>query len=269
MSSSQPGIRASEALRALRERFRATSASTLDRFRELIGRLAVDPSDPQVLESLRDELHRVHGTAGSYGFAEASTLAARLEERVVRWQRDATDELSQRSMIIGHFVSALTLALATEVTVVPAPARRRLLLLDLAPAFVRALRAEAATRGYQLTVGYLEDLDLQALRGKAPHVIITTVESAVTLRDSVAPMNVPMVAIGDASDSQKHMLQALTDVPVLSPGGSVPVLFDLADRLYLGSSSTGATILVLDDDPSILVITRYLLESEGVHIETT
>ena len=45
-------------------------------------------------------------------------------------------------------------------------------------------------------------------------------------------------------------------------------LFDLADRLSLGSSTAGATILVLDDDPSILTIVQFLLESEGVRIMT-
>ena len=270
MSSTHPGVRASDALRMLRERYRATSAGLLDCFRDLAAQLSLNPTSPSLIFELRSELHRVHGTAGSYGFAEASTLAGKLEIRVARWEADASDELSQRATIIGHFVSALTLALAADVTVAPATSRRRMLVLDLSASSVRLLRSEAAVRGYHLATGYAADLDPQMLRSQAPHLILATPGAVAGLRDVANAMNIPLVVIREGLVKESSELPSIPDgVAELTLGGDATALFDLADRLSLGSSWVGATVLVLDDDPSILAIVRYLLESEGVRIETT
>ena len=88
MASAQTVARASDALRMLRERFRETSAGTIALLEDLARQLGADPSDPETIAALRRELHRVHGTAGSYGFIEASRLAGKLERRVIEWEKD-------------------------------------------------------------------------------------------------------------------------------------------------------------------------------------
>src|ERR687895_550759 len=96
-----------EALRVLRERYRASVANTVAGFRYLAAQLTVKPESAEVLESLRRELHRVHGTAGSFGFPDASRLAGVLEARAVRWAADPTFDRGTRGAIIAHFASAL------------------------------------------------------------------------------------------------------------------------------------------------------------------
>lgn len=96
-----------EALRVLRERYRASVANTVAGFRYLAAQLTVKPENAEVLESLRRELHRVHGTAGSFGFPDASRLAGVLEARAVRWATDATFDRGTRGAIIAHFASAI------------------------------------------------------------------------------------------------------------------------------------------------------------------
>src|SRR3989454_9302245 len=51
----------------------------------LAERLVVAASDRQVIDALRRETHKVHGSAGSYGFMEASRLAAGMEATVKGW----------------------------------------------------------------------------------------------------------------------------------------------------------------------------------------
>jgi CheY-like chemotaxis protein len=97
----------SEALRVLRERYRASVANTVAGFRYLAAQLTVKPEHAEVLESVRRELHRVHGTAGSFGFPDASRLAGVLEARAVRWASDVTFDRGTRGAIIAHFASAL------------------------------------------------------------------------------------------------------------------------------------------------------------------
>lgn len=270
MASAPSAARASDALRALRERFRETSAGTIATFEELARQLAADPAAPETMLALRRELHRVHGTAGSYGFAEASRLAATLEARVIRWERDAALERPQRAMIIGHFASALKLAFSADTLPGHAAAsRRRMLLVDVPAAYARGLRSEAALRGYQLTAIRAGDVAPNALRELAPHVVIVPAEGVAELLGAAAAANIPVIALAEAPPASATPDDPGTSGIVrIDASGETAALFDVADRLSLGSSSTGATVLVLDDDPSILTIVQFLLESEGVRIMT-
>ena len=96
-----------EALRVLRERYRITIANTVAAFRRLSAQLAVIAGAPEVVEALRRELHRVHGAAGSFGFPEASRLAAELEEIAIRWVADPTLDIDRRAAMTAEFANAL------------------------------------------------------------------------------------------------------------------------------------------------------------------
>jgi len=287
MASAQTVARASDALRALRERFRESSAGTISLLEDLARQLGADPVGPDTISALRRELHRVHGTAGSYGFGEASRLAGKLEQRVGSWELDPALERDQRATIIGHFVSALRLAMSAEAGLGHAQvSRRRMLLVDVAPAYSRALRSEAALRGYQLSAARAADLTPASLRELAPHVLVLPREHLAEIRELTTAANVPLIALVEGAPPATAQLasgsapgaaagttpaaenRAAGDVPTVHPSDELGTLFDLADRLSLGSSTAGATILVLDDDPSILTIVQFLLESEGVRIMT-
>ena len=269
MASAQTVARASDALRTLRERFRETSAGTISLLEDLARQLGADPSAPETISALRRELHRVHGTAGSYGFVEASRLAAKLEQRVAKWEQDPDNERSQRATIIGHFVSALRLAMSAEAALGHAPvARRRMMLVDVVPPYARRLRSEAALRGYQLSSTRASDLTPAALRELAPHVVVVPVEHMADLRELTASASTGVIALTDGPATATPAGEGTAGVATVDQADELGTLFDIADRLSLGSSTTGATILVLDDDPSILTIVQFLLESEGVRIMT-
>jgi DNA-binding response OmpR family regulator/HPt (histidine-containing phosphotransfer) domain-containing protein len=265
MASAQNVARASDALRTLRERFRESSAGTIALLEDLARQLIADPSAPETIAALRRELHRVHGTAGSYGFVEASRLAAKLEQRVTGWEQDTAIERAQRATIIGHFVSALRLAMSAELSVGHAPvSRRRMMLVDVAAPYARRLRSDAALRGYHLSSARAGDLTAATLREVAPHVVVLPLERMNEVRELTTSANIGIIALtsGDTSSA------AIDGVATVDLDQELGALFDLADRLSLGSSTAGATILVLDDDPSILTIVQYLLETEGVGIMT-
>ena len=269
MASAQTVARASDALRTLRERFRETSAGTIALLEDLSRQLGVEPAAPETIAALRRELHRVHGTAGSYGFVEASRLAAKLELRVAGWEQDPAIEASQRATIIGHFVSALRLAMSAEAAASHVPvSRRRMLLIDVAPAYARGLRSEAALRGYQLSSSRVGDLTPVSLRELAPHVVVLPAGSVPEIRELTSATNVPVIALFEPTAASDAAAVAAGGIATVEQNGELGPLFDLADRLSLGSSTAGATILVLDDDPSILTIVQFLLESEGVRIMT-
>lgn len=99
-----------EKLRLLRERYRASAGQIVEGFRDIAAQLAAGPTDDTVLNGLRRELHRVHGTAGSYGYAVVSDLAAALEERVAGWMADSTLEAGQRATRVTEFAACIETA---------------------------------------------------------------------------------------------------------------------------------------------------------------
>jgi chemotaxis protein histidine kinase CheA len=94
----------------LRQSYRVAAPLLIARFRELAGRLAADPSSAAALEGVQETSHRVRGTAGSYGFVQASELAAALEDRAGRWAADPRFELDLRSDVVIQFAEALEVA---------------------------------------------------------------------------------------------------------------------------------------------------------------
>ncbi len=107
-------IVAPDVLVRLRERYRVTACATIDGLRALAVELAPlsasSPASSDLLLTLRERLHQLRGSAGSYGLAEASRLAGALEERVARWIGDPTLEANERVAAILGVANALEAA---------------------------------------------------------------------------------------------------------------------------------------------------------------
>src|SRR5438876_4699933 len=82
----------------------------------LAHRIAARSADREALEGLRHETHKVHGSAGSYGFMEASRLAAGMEATVKDWVAWPGDPEVERGPITRWFVARLA-----EMLGLPAP----------------------------------------------------------------------------------------------------------------------------------------------------
>src|SRR5947208_3504758 len=81
----------------------------------LAHRIAARSADREALEGLRHETHKVHGSAGSYGFMEASRLAAGMEATVKDWVAHPDDKDVDRGSLAGWFVKRLAEMLGVEV----------------------------------------------------------------------------------------------------------------------------------------------------------
>jgi DNA-binding response OmpR family regulator len=230
------------ALTALREHFRASSGQFVDAFEGLARHLGAMPASPRALESLRRELHRVKGTAGSYGFLDASALAAKLEERVGAWTADPTLERDARGTVIRHFACALKLAFQAPVAADRLPAietapRRRMLLVGIATD--EALADAAAKRGYVLEAIDAKEWSEELVRDRRPHIVVRPRPDAAHATNGRRATWVPVLEV---------------DEPIDAMG-----LFDRADAMLLATTWLRPTVLLLDDDPSILEIARYAL----------
>ena len=106
------GGSAREAIRMMRERYRAGSGAIVESFLALAADVARSPDSPDTIEAVRREAHRVHGTAGTYGFGEASEIASSLERRCATWAADPSADAGHRSAIVERAARALFAAFA-------------------------------------------------------------------------------------------------------------------------------------------------------------
>src|SRR5437867_1728512 len=90
----------------------------------LAGRLSAAGDDREALEELRRETHKVHGSAGSYGFMEASRLAAGMEATVKDWIAGPDDSEVDRGSLTRWFVARLAEMLGVPAPRAPATAPR-------------------------------------------------------------------------------------------------------------------------------------------------
>ena len=74
----------------------------------IADRLTAVPGDKVALEELRRETHKIHGSAGSYGFSGVSRLAAGMEETVKDWVARPDDRDADRGSLTRWFVGRLT-----------------------------------------------------------------------------------------------------------------------------------------------------------------
>jgi len=108
----------------LREEYLAGMRATLGMLAAIAKRLAAAGSDREALETLRREAHKIHGSAGSFGFMEASRLAAGMEVTAKDWVARPGDTDMDRGGLAGWFVTRLAEMLKLEVPEAPAPPPR-------------------------------------------------------------------------------------------------------------------------------------------------
>src|SRR5213078_4580509 len=90
----------------------------------LAERLVAAGGDREALDALRRETHKVHGSAGSYGFMEASRLAAGMEATVKDWAARPDEPDVERGSLARWFVKRLGELLGVQVPEASGPPPR-------------------------------------------------------------------------------------------------------------------------------------------------
>jgi CheY-like chemotaxis protein len=100
-----PGVR-DEYLRGARDQLGAIA--------ELAERLVAAGDNREAIEQLRRDAHRLRGSAGSFGFPQASVVAAELENAAKQWLEHPANGAKDRGAAARGFVRRLAAALFTK-----------------------------------------------------------------------------------------------------------------------------------------------------------
>jgi len=105
----------------LRDEYLQGARDQLGGIAELAERLIDSGDDAAAIEALRHEAHKLRGSAGSFGFAQASVVAAELEEAAKQWLAQPANGAGGRGAAARGFVRRLAAALFTKQASAPLP----------------------------------------------------------------------------------------------------------------------------------------------------
>ena len=242
-------------------------ANTVAAFDLLADRLAVSPSSPLVISTLRRELHRVQGSAASIGLARAAQLAATMETLAARWMNDPDLDRDARAPIVLRFARTIEVALARRSLApvddeTPGHVPRRLLLLDLPDTVVAGLVAEGMARGYHVERVEAAGLADQ-LRSEGPCAIVSREVVAADARTRLVPRVVLCERRADAARIPPSRGQRALDL--LTEPREV---FDALAVLEHFSSTTAGVVCLVDDDPVVRKLLKQLVTRDGFEART-
>lgn len=129
-----PGVR-DEYLQGARDQLGAIA--------ELAERLVAAGDDTAAIEELRRDAHRLRGSAGSFGFPQASVVAAELENAAKKWLEHPANGVGNRGQDARAFVRRLAAALFTKQGNTPAPAEPPLNLHQPSPTSITSVAPDA------------------------------------------------------------------------------------------------------------------------------
>lgn len=98
----------------IRDEYLQGARDQLGTIAELAERLVAAGDDKAALEGLRRDAHRIRGSAGSFGFPQASIVAAELEEAAKNWLEHPGNGVGGRGQQARAFVRRLAAALFTK-----------------------------------------------------------------------------------------------------------------------------------------------------------
>src|SRR6266508_5346082 len=101
----------------VRDEYLQGARDQLGTIAELAERLIASGDDTAAIEALRRDAHRLRGSAGSFGFHQASVVAAELEEAAKHWLDHPGNGVADRGQAARGYVRRLAAALFTKQSV--------------------------------------------------------------------------------------------------------------------------------------------------------
>lgn len=275
------GAGLSIALSALWEKFRDTTFRRVDTVESAALALLEGPLGEEQRRTAEREVHKLAGSVGTFGFAEASRVAREME-LLFQGARPLEEAEVLR-------LSELAVALRRELDR-PHPeaqeggdaaeegdARPRLLVVsgDAEHAGRVALEAEGRSLAARVAAGVPQARTMLA-RG-IPDVVLLDLPSGAAAEEglrflrelrTLAPATPVLVLTGDDSFADRIRVARLGGRAFLQKPVPPTQVVDAVLGVLQRSAVSGQRVLAVDDDPHVLLVLRALLEPAGLQVST-
>ncbi|MGH9279615.1 MAG: response regulator [Acidimicrobiales bacterium] len=222
------------------------------------------------------EAHKLAGSLGTFGFGEGSRLARELELTLTSTDVITSALALELSALVVGLRSGLNRPLAARSD--PRPGRRgdagSLLVTSRDADWNRRVVEAAVGQGFAAASAGDLDAAIEAISHEPPDVVV--VDDAVGPDDDLAaflaavadhrPPMATVVVTGAAGLSARVATARLGVRTVIEQPAPPDAVVHAVTRL-LGRVGGRATVLVVDDDPTFLMIVEELLRAEGLAVE--
>jgi len=248
-------------LAVIHERARDAFANNVATLEGAVGALAHGTLPEDQRREAEHAAHRLAGSAGTFGFPDATVLARELEESF------ATDPNPAAARVLAVRVAALRRSLldasAADTRLQTKP-RTTIVAVHVDPQVESTIRDAAHARGIEVTD---DPLDAGA---DAAIVDLERRDAASIVRGYADRVpRVPVVALGDASSLSDRLLATDAGASVVVPREQTGMaLIDAAESLAERRRRDKFRVLAVDDDEAILVAVSELLAGDGYEVST-
>lgn len=249
----------------LRQRFLGSARAALERLQQCAALLDRDPRDANVLDTLRRELHRLRGSSGSYGFAEASERIGEMEQRARTWALDPTLEAEHRGAHLRRVVDGLYTAYGAAPDRAAADEVREIWCVTPPPGRVAEWSKVATTTGMRFVVMAGSEFSGRVNQRERPYAVIAPADIG---RSLPVPDGVPLVLLSGDQHAPAPASRSFGAVTVVDQEVAADDLAVIIERLAQRTSVTGGSVVILDDDPMILLLARAICEGAGLRVVT-
>jgi len=250
---------------AVRERFLASALAAVGRLRDYAAQLTIDPLDTGVLDALRRELHRLRGTAGSYGFDVASERIGRMEQRTSTWVVDPTLEPLDRGAHVRRLADALQPLFGDRSEMPVEGLVREVWCVDPPRDRVAEWSRFAPAAGVRFSVMNPATFTERIRRRERPYAVLALADVGRSLQ---MPDGLPLLLLTDARHTLSPPGRSFGAVTVVDKDITSEDLAVVIERLAQRTSVAGGSVVVLDDDPMILLLSKAICEDAGLRTVT-
>ena len=245
-----------------RLRFLEASRTALAALHELEPRLAEHPRSEELITALRRDVHRMSGSAGTFGFEAVSRMCAAFETVVRRWAADESADTDRRATILRYFTSALAQQFETAGAVETPESVRPLYLVDLPRDQLVGVVSEAFVHGFRPE--WMNAAQFAGICDDELPVAVVAPRGIAVVEGAHA---VARVLLDVAGAPPMASLDSVGRVRVLAADASAREVLDTVDVLA-ARDGAGGTLVAVDDDPVVLALVRALAERERLQVIT-
>lgn len=261
------------ALHQVVERFRASLPARLTSVRAVETALRQGTLTPDSQAAARKTAHQLVGSLGSFGYGQASNIMRAIEHLLTHSEPLMADAAPQLGHLLAQLDQAISVTPSFAPSAPPEAATVKVLVIDSDTPFTTTL--EKANPNGPLTLSMTPDLPtaLHHLATQPPDVMVLSLgppavqsERTAFLADITRDFpQLPVLVL-----AEHDCIECRTDVAPYGVSHFVvkPIapqrLLSLIDQMATAAQPKKATVLVVDDDPSVLELVAAFLTPQGM-----
>ncbi len=231
-------------------------------------------------QQAEQEAHKLAGSLGMFGADEGSRLAQEIEallEKGVSLDRDRTQQLSQLVTALRQEVQRMNTGQVPEIISPDEPIDERPWLLIVSPNQLLAeqMATEAASWGMRSQITPNPVVARQQITDQRPNAVLLDFSAADTLDNhltllaemSACTPPVPALVLTDRDSLiDRVKIARLGGHRVLQQPVTATQVLEAVNQLLQNTRLTKAMVMIVDDDPQVLMALQRLLIPWGLHV---